>query len=362
MNKKIFIVTSILIAVFMGEMLISRVNQPVAAEVNQEKSQKKSPEVQVVPVTQATMASTLGLTGSVEPFRTAQLASPAEGPVTKVNVREADRVKTGDVLVSIGRTKGADALVLSLQEELQKEEDNTRRTRQLVKDDALPGEQLDQAKTNLEKIRAQLIKARETVLDYSVIAPWNGIVSRLIVKDGAFVAPRAALLEMYDPTSLVIRSAVPEKYASGMKTDMPVTVTLDAYPKGTFPGIISRVYPYLDTRLRTRTIEITLDKSVDLLPGMFARVTVQTRIFPGALIVPASALVPAPSGKQAVFVADNGKAFKRLVETGLEEGQRVQIISGVNPGDQVIATGNENLKDGDAIRVAEEKKQQEGGK
>jgi membrane fusion protein, multidrug efflux system len=362
MKKKIFVVASILITFFIGEMLINLVNQPQAAEVNQEKSQKKSPEVRVVPVTKATMTSTLGLTGSVEPFRTAQLASPAEGPVTKVNVREADHVKTGDVLVSIGRTKGADALVISLQEELRKEEDNTRRTKQLVEDDALPGEQLDQARTNLEKIRAQLIKARETVLDYSVVAPWNGIVSRLIVKDGAFVAPRAALLEMYDPTSLVIRSAVPEKYAAEIKSDMPVTVTLDAYPKGVFQGKINRVYPYLDARLRTRTIEITLDKSVDLLPGMFARVAVQISIVPGALIVPASALVPAPSGKQAVFVAENGKAYKRLVETGLEEEQRIQIVTGVNPGDQVIATGNENLNDGDAIRVAEEKKQQEGGK
>ena len=95
---------------------------------------------------------------------------------------------------------------------------------------------------------------------------------------------------------------------------------------------------------------------------MLARLAVQTSVVPGALIVPASALVPAPSGKQAVFIVDNGKAYKRLVETGIEEDQRVQIITGVNPGDQVIVTGNENLKDGDAIRVAEEKKQQEGGK
>jgi len=319
-------------------------------EISPPQAQRKPPAVEVVSASKTAVSLDLELSGSVEPHRVAQLASPAEGPVLDIRVRESDRVKAGDALLCIGRKEGIDALIASLREELRKEEDNLRRTRQLVESEALPGEQLDQARAAYERIRAQLVKAEETAQDYTITAPWEGVVSHLLVKEGEYVAPRAALLELYDPSSLVIRAAVPEKHAAEVTADMRVDVRLDAFPDEVLPGRIERVYPYLDSRLRTRSMEIVLDEPAALLPGMFARLKVRLKTVDEAIMVPLEAIVATPGG-QAVFVVENGKAVRRLVETGLEEGNRVQIITGVQPGDKVIVAGGGQLQDGAAVSV-----------
>jgi membrane fusion protein, multidrug efflux system len=355
MKKTVLIILIIGVLAVAGIFFIRAVGPSGESETNQSNNQKKPPRVRAIAATKAAISSGLELTGSVEPYRVARLASPAEGPVADIRVREADRVKAGDSLLSIGRKKGADALITSLREELKKEEDNLRRTRQLVQSEALPGEQLDQARSAFEKVRAQLVQAEETARDYAICAPWDGVVSRVNVKEGEFVAPRAVLLEIYDPSSLVILAAIPERHAAEVTAGMRVDVRLDAYPDDIMQGRIERVYPYLDSRLRTRTMEITLEKPIDLLPGMFARLNVLLKNIEDAVIVPLEALVTTPKG-QVVFVVEDGKAIARAVKTGIEADNRIQLVSGVQPGDKVIIAGNEKLKDGVEVSLAVDEK------
>jgi membrane fusion protein (multidrug efflux system) len=351
MKRRTVLITLILGTLAVVGLFLVRTFASDKPEARHPPKRKPPPVVEVTTVSKTTLSHGLELTGSVEPYRVARLASPAEGPVLDIRVREGDRAKTGDELLSIGRKKGVDALIDSLREELKKEQDNLRRTRQLVESEALPAEQLDQCRTDCEKIRAQLVKTEETARDYTVEAPWEGVISRLFVKDGQFVAPRAPLLEMYDPSSLVIRAAAPEKHAAGIAVNMPVEIRLDAYPGCILKGRVERVYPYLDPRLRTRTMEIVLDEPVDLIPGMFARLKVLLKTVKEAVTVPAEALVTMPKG-QVAFVLEDGKAVRRPVETGIEDGNRIQIITGIRPGEKVIVAGNEKLKDGTAVRLA----------
>lgn len=332
-----------------GIFLVRRVISG-APETSQSTKQTRPLVVKTASAVRVDISRSLELTGSVEPYRVVQLASPAEGPALNIRVREGDRVRAGETLLSIGRKKGVDALITSLREELKKEEDNLRRTRQLVEDGAVPGEQLDQAKTAYEKVRAELVRAEETAQDYLIIAPWDGVVSRLLVKEGEFVAPRATLLEMYDPFSLVIRAAVPEKHAPEVTSGMRVDMRLDAYPDEIIRGRIERVYPYLDSRLRTRTVEIVPDNPVHLLPGMFARLKVLLKTAHDTIVVPLEAVVSTAEG-QAVFVVENGKTFGRPVKTGIEESNRIQIIEGIHVGDVVIVAGIDKLEDGMAVDV-----------
>lgn len=352
MKKKIILFTILIAGALAAAGIVFFHGVPSGnTETEQPGKQKQPPQVRVIPATKSSISKTLELTGSVEPYRVALLASPAEGPVVDVRVREADRVTTGESLLSIGRKKAIDALIVSLREEQKKEEDNLSRTRQLVESQALPGEQLDQARAAYEKVRALLIKAEETALDYIIKAPWAGVVSQVKVKEGEFVAPRAVLLEMYDPASLVIRASIPERHAAEIPAGMRVDVRLDAYPDKVIPGRIERVYPYLDSRLRTRTVEIALDKSVNLLPGMFARLTLSLERAEDVVVVPLEALVSTPKG-QVVFVFEEGKATARTVKTGIEADNRIEIISGIQSGDKVIVAGNEKLKNGAEVRLA----------
>lgn len=322
-----------------------------SAKTQQPNKGKPLPRVRVITAATSSIARTLTLTGSVEPYRVARLASPAEGPVIAVKVREADQVATDDILVSIGRKQGAEALILSLREALKKEASNLSRVRQLIASQALSAEDLDQASAAYEQVRAALIQAEETARDYDIKAPWPGVVSRVEVKVGEFVAPRTVLLELYDSASLVIRAAIPERHAAAVSTGMPVEVHLDAVPDRAISSRIERLYPYLDSRLRTRTVEIALPPSVDRLPGMFARLTLLLETAEAAVVVPVEALIDTPKGS-IIFVVEGGKALARAVETGIEADNRVQIVSGIQVGDKVVVAGNERLKDSTEVQIA----------
>ncbi|BCB27338.1 RND transporter [Sulfurimicrobium lacus] len=315
------------------------------------KAVEKAAPVRVEIVKKAPLLLTIALTGSVEAGRIAQLASPAEGPICCTKVREGDAVGKGQAVLNLGRREGATALVASLNEDLKKEEDNLARTRRLVETGALPGEQLDIAAANAIRARAQLAKARETTQDYAVVAPWAGVVSKVKVRDGDFVAPRAPLAEIYDPGSLMVRFAVPEQEAASLALGMKAQVELDAYSGKRFAASITRLYPYLDTRTHTRTAEVTIADAPKLLPGMFARAYLVKETIADAITVPAYSLVAVPGGGFAAFVVKDGKAVRRKVETGIEVDGRVRIVSGLDAGDKLIVAGQEKLKDGAAVKL-----------
>lgn len=323
-------------------------------------SSKPLPVVKVETVRAATLSKTMALTGSVAPSRTARMASPAEGPVEVCEtqncmVREGDRVTQGQVLMQIGRKKAAEAQLAAARQVLNEQEAEFRRLEQLVRAGAIPGSELDAARSRCETARAELTKIRESNEDYVVKAPWDGVVFRVHVTEGDYVAPRMPLIEIFDPESLVVKLAVPEAQSTEVNEGTPVRVQLDAHVGGTFTGKISRVYPQLDERMRTRTVEAALDDPVDLIPGMFARVEVILARYPDAVTVPAEALRVNAAGEKTVFVLHNGKALGRKVQTGIEEAGRVQITTGVQAGDRVVVAGNETLTDGAAVKAQGEK-------
>ena len=346
--KKIMTITAFLI-IFVWLTGCKKDNAPANSK------KKPTPVVQVVQATKGTISNELELTGSVIATHIAKMGSPAEGPVIDCEIREGDSVEKGQVLLKIGRRKAADAQVEATRESLSREKEELRRIEQLVKSGAIPAEELDMARLRVSRANAELSKAIESAGDYEIKANRGGLISKVYVADGYFVAPRETLVEIYDPCSLVICAAVPEKYAERVTTGIKVNVRLDAYPNKLFTGRVQRVYPHLDPRLRTRTVEIILEDSVRLAPGMFARLNILLETVKDTVIVPADALVSTPKG-QVVFVVEDGKALKRLVETGIEDGNRIQIKSGIRPNDQVIVAGNAKLKDGAVVRVLQQNK------
>lgn len=329
------------------------------AEPSKDDPQSKSlPTVRVETVATQPLSKTLALTGAVTPIRKARLASPGEGPVevptsASCMVREGDRVEKGQVLLQISRDKSAQAQLTAAAQGLKEQEAELQRIIQLVQAGAVPGAQLDAARSKCENARAQLAKAEESASDYQVAAPWSGVVSKVFVAEGDYVAPRTPLIEIFDPASLVVQFAVPEIESTRVHEGMSIEVNLDAHPGRIFQGAISRVFPQLDDRTRTRTVEATLRDPVDLIPGMFARIQVTLARISDAITVPAHSLVVAPDGSYAVFVAEGGTAVRRKLDIGEEADGRVHILSGLQAGDRVIVAGQEKLKDGAPIKVLE---------
>ncbi|MFO7776691.1 MAG: efflux RND transporter periplasmic adaptor subunit [Candidatus Hydrogenedentota bacterium] len=357
----------------------------------------------------------LNVTAEVAPTQRVEISPMVEGPLDFFPWREGDSVEEGEKLAEINRAtyraevKTAEASLAvaeanladlragSRREEIDIARENIReaeeaaayekdyreRGAQLVESGALAGEELDKARVNHVTAQARLYAARReleiretgptptaiaaqearveeaaakleearTRLEESVLtAPFDGVVTKIFARPGDTAAPRVPLLEMVDMNSLALRFTVPEAQAAAVQQGMPVTARLDALPEKNHSGEVVRVYPELDPEMRTRTVEALLDNPPELVPNMFARVRVMLREAE-AIVLPAHAILLSPSGEDVVYVIEDGQAQQRPVTLGIDQGERVEIVSGLEAGEQVAVEGNEQLEPGMPVRM-----------
>lgn len=213
----------------------------------------------------------------------------------------------------------------------------------------------------VKEAQAKLDLAKARLNECVIVAPFSGTITRVHVRPGDMASIKAPLLEMADMSSLVIRVAVPEAHASGVHEGMAAHVALDSLPGKTFTAKVVRVYPELDRRMRTRTVELKLIEPANLAPGMFARIRLVLESVEGVVTVPQHSVLVTPAGERVAYIVANGKATMRKVTTGIEQAGRVQVLSGLEAGEKVVISGHEKLKDGMEIRVAEPAKGQPKG-
>jgi membrane fusion protein (multidrug efflux system) len=345
--KKILLAITIIVAV---SIFLSGCRKKTS---DQSAKSQKVPTVKVAQAIKGSISKTLELTGSVTATKVARMGSPAEGPITQCQVREGDQVTAGQVLLTIGRKKAADALVEAARDSLTREQEELKRITKLVESGAIAAEELETANLKVSRAKAELSKAMESVGDYQIESPWNGVVSKVFVTDGYYVAPREHLVEIYDPGSTVVEFAIPESRAATVYKGMPVEVELDAYPGKKLKGEITRIYPELNRQTRTRTAEAAIihNDGITLLPGMFARITLVLETAENAVLIPDKAIILNTKNEPTAFVIYEEKAEARKLKLGLEKNLLVQVVEGIRPGERVVVEGNEKLKDGAAVKV-----------
>ncbi len=314
-------------------------------------SARKAPAVQVAKAKEGDISRTIEFAGTIEPTRLARLASPAEGPVARLAVREGDRTQRGQTVVVIGRDQEARAGLEADREALRNAEDEFERIGRLVEQGAVAGELLDDARTELERARATVAAGKQRAADHLVTSPWAGIVSSVLVQEGNYVAPHTPLVELFDPESLVIRVGLPESSALSVEVGAEAQVTFDAIPGTVYSVSVERLYPDLDRTLRTRTAELAVPDGLALVPGMFSRVSLVVEQATDSVVLPGSAIVTTPAGGHIVYTVEDSTATAQAVELGIEDGRRVQVVSGLDAGQQVIVGGTAKLRDGSAVTL-----------
>lgn len=210
---------------------------------------------------------------------------------------------------------------------------------------------VDEAEARVRHARARLSECR-------INAPFSGIVTRVMVRRGDMASPRQPLLELMNPASMVLRVAVPERFADFVKPEMKVSYSLDALANRSFQGSVARVFPTFDDKVRTRTVEIKPEGYAHLSPGMFARVAISLAKFDDCIALSEEVIQSDKSGAKFVFIVDeNSMAKKRLLETGPTIKGQTVVVKGLSPGEKVLLAGFEKVKDG-----AEIKEKKEGNK
>lgn len=313
----------------------------------------RTPAVETVAVAVGDIAREVTVSGTVEPIRTVAVNSQMPGALLTVNAEEGSVVRAGQVLARLDAREIA-AQVRSAQASFQVTGTALERAEQLRQKQVITAAEYERDRAAHDAARAQLDQLRARLGYATVRAPASGVVTAKAVEAGDVVGTQTRLFEIADLSTLVVPVRVSELDVVSLSPGDRVRVELDAYPGQLLSGRIRRVFPSADPATRLVPVEVALEGSEArrARPGFLARVTLALGTRAGVRLVPQSAVVES-SGETSVFVVKDGTAERRPVETGLTSRGQVEIVSGVEPGEAVVAVGTNNVRDGAEVRVVQ---------
>lgn len=296
-------------------------------------------------------AETVTSTGTLRADEGVDLQAETNGKIVAINFTEGRRVKQNDLLVKLNDSDLRATLArATYRKELAQLRE--RRLAQLLDAKMVTQNDYDTALSDVNVQESEIDLARAQIEKTEIRAPFDGVVGLRYVSTGAYVNATTRIATVQRIDRLKIDFAIPEKYIGRIKVGSPVTFSV-AGGEGRIAGEIYAFDPFIDTGTRTLLIRaICHNTEGRLLPGTFANVEMTLSEFRDAVLIPAEAVIPGVNEKN-VFLLSDGKAERRMVETGTRTASTVHILSGLKPGDVVITSGLQALRAGQSVAPLE---------
>lgn len=213
-------------------------------------------------------------------------------------------------------------------------------------------EQVKTAQAQVEAARGHLQSAEAQVGYSEVRSPINGVIADRPIYAGEIASAGTPLLTVMDISRVVARVNVPQSQATSVKAGQPATLTMTGSGEK-LEGKVTVVSPAADPNTTTVQVWITADNPGDRFkPGAAVHASIVTDTIRNAAMVPVSAILPGESGGTAVLtVSSDSTAHLRSVEVGVRYGDKVQILNGVNPGDEVVTVGGLGVDDKAKVKI-----------
>ncbi len=304
--------------------------------------------------------------GRLTPNREVILAAEVGGIVTDYAADIGDRVPKGNVIVRLDPSdhqlvlKEAEANFAVGQTRLDlamKAYDRARSLlpREVITQDAFDNSEAEylSAQASLKRVKVLVDIAKSQLSKTRIRSPFNGQVAVRMVEIGQLIGAGQALMKVVDPNPMRVNIWLSENEYVRLDKSDPVSIVMEAYPEGTFPGKIDRIDITADDRTNTFRIEILVhNPNRTLKAGMTAKVRIITATIPDAILIPQSTVLYR-SDREEVFVAGaDNRAVLRKVKLGLSLDKRIEVREGLAAGDQLIVTGGQYLKPGDKIIIS----------
>lgn len=310
---------------------------------------EKTQNVEKIPFVKAayrTMDQTAEAVGSIQSRSTSSISSKMMASIKTLNVRPGDKVKKGDLLVTLddrdlqARLEQARKGLQGADAAYQQAKIDKDRYEKLLKDKSVPQTAYDNmasteriASARLEQAREQ-VKEAEVMLSYSKIyATMEGTVTEKLADPGDMASPGQPLLTMYDPSNLRLEAAVREQLTGRIKMGQTVKVWVDAVNKEV-TGTVEEIVPSSSPASRSVTVKVAIPKMDGIYPGMFGRINIPLDPVK-YLLIPDNA-VKRVGQLELVTIKEESKTATRAVRTGSRLNNEVEILSGISEGDEVI--------------------------
>ena len=209
------------------------------------------------------------------------------------------------------------------------------------------------AQGQLETAHGQYLGAAAQLGYTEIRSPIDGAVSDRAVYPGDVAAAGTPLLIVMDTSKVVVRLHIPQQQSELLRLGQRATIRVPGLDKD-LPAKVTVLSPALDPSSTTEEIWVEADNPKgELKPGTTAHVSITAKTVANALVVPATAILTGPNGQTSVMVVkSDGRAYAQDVKTGIQQNPMIQIVSGLQPGEQVIVSGQYGLPDKTKVKIA----------
>jgi membrane fusion protein (multidrug efflux system) len=301
----------------------------------------------------------LSAIGTVAAVQGVTVSADLPGIVDRIAFESGRAVDQGDVLVELD-TRQEQAQLAAAEAQLEVTRLNFERMQGLVEQDAVSRAEFDNAAAAHKRAEAGVREIRATIGRKTVRAPFSGVLGIRQVNLGQYLTGGDPVVPLQSLNPIYVNFGVPQQDAARMQGGRRVRVTVGELGELEFTGRVSAVDAVVDEATRNVQVQATLaNPGGKLRPGMFVQAQVILDADHTVVALPASAISYAPYGDSVFIVSDlktpDGKTYRgvrqQVVKLGAARGDRVAVLSGINPGEEVVTSGVFKLRNGAPVRV-----------
>lgn len=286
-------------------------------------------------------------TGTVEPTIMVPIAPRTAAHLMELSATEGQTVKRGDVLARLEDSE-QQAAIADLNARLVFAKSDLTRKTQLLKTQSVSRDILEQAKSEVDSLIAQIEKAKAQASYLTLIAPADGLIIKKDGEVGELIAAAQPIFYMSCCAPMRITAEVDEEDIPQVVVGQEVLIQSDAFPDKVYHGKISAITPKGDAVARSYRVRMSFDDAQNpFMIGMTVETNIIIQKIDNALLIPATSI----ANKNKVQVVRGGALQSVTVTTGIQNVDDVQVTAGLTSSDSIVVPYDKNLKDGQKVRV-----------
>lgn len=292
--------------------------------------------------------------GSLAAIQGILVTTEVAGNVSAIHFESGQRVEAGTLLLEIDDSV-EEAELDGVIAERRLADLQFKRREGLLESKTISHSDVDEARLRLENATAQLAAKQAVIAKKRITAPFSGWLGIRQVDLGEYLQPGTAIVPLEALAPIHVDFALPERHLAQISVGQAVEVEVQAFPGEVFTGRVSALNPGIDPGTRSLRIQATLENPQKRLrPGMFAEVRTVLPQRTAVLTLPQTAITYNPYGDSVFVIQESGSETsvqRRQVETGNVRNSRVEIVSGLQAGEQVVIAGQVKLRNDQAVVV-----------